>query len=48
MKWRVTFTVCPVVLDYLGTGMMVKVLKQTAMWHVSSEVLKMSVTTGDS
>lgn len=31
-----------------GTGMMGEVLKQTGTQHVSSEVLKMSVSTGDS
>jgi hypothetical protein len=29
-------------------GMMVEDLKQAGTWHVSSEVLKMSVITGDS
>jgi len=35
-------------LGFLGTGMMVEDLKQAGMWQVFSEVLKMSVNTGDS
>ena len=33
---------------FLGTGMMVEVLKQAGTWHDFSEELKMSVNTGDS
>jgi len=38
----------PVDCGFLGTGLIVEVLKQAGTWHVSSEVLKMSVNTGDS
>ncbi len=37
-----------VVLGFLGMGILVEDLKQAGTWHVSSEVLKMSVNTGDS
>ena len=33
---------------FLGMGIMVEALKQAGTWHVSSELLKMSVNTGDS
>lgn len=35
-------------LWFFGNHLMVEVLKQAGMWHVSSEDLKMSVNTGDS
>ena len=33
---------------FLGTGMMVEDLRQAGTWHVSREVMKMVLNTGDS
>ncbi|KAM8840627.1 uncharacterized protein AB9W97_001348 isoform 1-T1 [Spinachia spinachia] len=38
----------PVILGFLVTGVMVEALKQAGTWHVSKEVLKMTVNTEDS
>ena len=38
----------PVGLGFLGTGMMLEDLKTAGTWHVSREILKMFVNTGDS
>ena len=38
----------PLILGFLGTGMMVDVFKKPGTVHSASEVLKMSVNTGDS
>ena len=36
------------ILVFFGKGIMVEFLKQTDTWQVSSELLKMSLNTGDS